>query len=146
MGEHLLNYTTTVDVNRTVMQVTQILVRAGARTILTAYRHDGRPCGLSFTVDTPLGARRFVLPVNAERVWKVMQEDRKLERRYRTEDQAERVAWRIIKDWLEAQLAIIATEMVSLDQVLLPYMTADDGRTVYDLYLERALPELGRPE
>ena len=62
--------------------------------------------------------------------------------RFKTPEQAERVAWRILKDWLEAQLALVQTEMVSLDCVMLPYMQADDGRTVYELYVEKALPEL----
>jgi len=63
----------------------------------------------------------------------------KVQARYATPEHAERVAWRIVKDWLEAQLAIIRTEMATLDQVMLPYMRADDGRTVYELYRDQAL-------
>ena len=59
--------------------------------------------------------------------------------RYSTPEHAERVAWRIVKDWLEAQLAIIRTEMVTLDQVMLPYMVGDEGHTVYELYRDRQL-------
>lgn len=49
---------------------------------------------------------------------------------------------RIAKDWLEAQLAILATEMVTFDQVMLPYMRALDGRTMWELYLDEQLPAL----
>jgi hypothetical protein len=135
----LLNYTTTVAPSRTVNEVHNLLVKAGARSILVDYLADQRPVAVAFVVETPLGTRSFRLPVNAESVRKVLYNDRKVERRYKTADQAERVAWRIVKDWLEAQLAIIETEMVSLDQVMLPYMQGDDGRTVYQLYLDQQL-------
>jgi hypothetical protein len=86
--------------------------------------------------------RHYLLPVRAERVEAVLKAD-KIPPRYKTAAQAERVAWRIVKDWLEAQLAIIRTEMVTLDQVMLAYMQVNEnGDTVYDLYLgsQLALP------
>ena len=49
-------------------------------------------------------------------------------------DQAERVAWRIVKDWVEAQMAILESEMVQLDQIFLPYMVNDNGQTVFEVY------------
>ncbi len=49
------------------------------------------------------------------------------------------MAWRILKHWAKAQLAIIRTDIVTLDQVMLPYMRGDDGRTVYDLYRDQQL-------
>jgi hypothetical protein len=55
--------------------------------------------------------------------------------RYREHDQAERVAWRIVKDWIAAQLAIVETGMTSLDQVMFPYMLDNDGATLYELYV-----------
>ena len=63
----------------------------------------------------------------------------KIEAKLKTLEQAQRVAWRIVKDWLEAQLAIIETEMVTLDQVMLPYMQGDNGQTVYELYRDQQL-------
>lgn len=138
----LLNYTTSVPVNRTIAQIQGLLVEAGARAILTEYDEKGAPLGIAFTSETVAGQRQFVLPVNAKRVWGVLQRER-VPPRYGTLEHAERVAWRILKDWAEAQLAIIRTEMVTLDQVMLPYMQAAPGRSVYDLYRERqlALPE-----
>ncbi|WP_189339127.1 hypothetical protein [Williamsia muralis] len=37
--------------------------------------------------------------------------------KYQTPEHALRVAWRITKDWVEAQLAIIETQMVTPAQV-----------------------------
>lgn len=140
----LLNYTTAVPVGRTIGQIQGLLVEAGARQVMTTYDDVGRALGIAFAVQTGHGIRTFVLPVNAERVEAVLKRDR-VAPRYATPEHAERVAWRIVKDWVEAQLAIIRTEMVTLDQVMLPYMRSDDGRTMYELYLNQqlALPAPG---
>lgn len=140
----LLNYTTTVPATRTISQVQQLLVRAGASQVLMDYA-DGKATGIRFVVVTARGARAFALPVQVDRVAAILQRDRALPPRLKTPEHAERVAWRIIKDWLEAQLALIASEMVDLDEVMLPYMLAADGKSMFDLYLggELAPPALG---
>jgi len=53
--------------------------------------------------------------------------------------QAERVAWRIVKDWVEAQLAILESEMVHLDEIFLPYMVNNNGQTVFEIYRNNQL-------
>ena len=136
----LLNYTTTVPVHRTLGQVTELLVKAGARQMMTEYAADGAPTGLTFAIAVEGGAVAFSLPVHVHRVVAVMQKDRRIPPRYRTPEQGERVAWRIMKDWLEAQLAIVATEMVTLDQVMLPYMRTTDGGTFYEDYVAGVAP------
>lgn len=140
----LLNYTTSVPVSRTIGQIQGLLVEAGARSVMTSYDDIGRPAGIAFAVQTLHGTRSFTLPVNADRVEAVLKRER-VAARYSTPEQAERVAWRIVKDWLEAQLAIIRTEMVTLDQVMLPYMQGIEGKTVYELYRDQqlALPAPG---
>lgn len=134
----LLNYTTKVPVKRTAGEVQALLVEVGARRIMTEYDEVGRAVGLAFTIQTGYGERSFLLPADASRVEAVLSRER-VEPRYSTPEHAERVAWRIIKDWLEAQLAIIRTEMVTLDQVMLPYMATDGGQTVYERYLDSQL-------
>lgn len=49
-----------------------------------------------------------------------------------TREQAGRVAWRTIQDWLEAQLELIENGLASLDEVMLPFRLVDaDGTTIY---------------
>ena len=48
------------------------------------------------------------------------------------DDHARRVAWRITKDWVEAQMALLATKSVTLPQLFLPYAVTDDGSTLYE--------------
>jgi len=134
----ILNYSTTVPVLRTVGQVQALLVQAGARAIVAEYDEVGNVVGMSFTVQGPFGMQAFTLPVKAERVRAVLQRQ-KVTHRFQTPEHAERVAWRILKDWVEAQLALLQTEMVTLDQVMLPYMRTRTGQTVYELYLDDQL-------
>lgn len=134
----LLNYSTTVPAERTAAEIIRILAKAGATQILTDYV-DGRPTGVAFALATPAGVRQYRLPVDPSPVFKVIDRyDSGVPPRYRNLAQAERIAWRITKDWIEAQLAIIATQMVSADEVFLPYMLVN-GTTVYDLYLTQQL-------
>lgn len=131
----ILNYTTSVPALRSLGQIQETLAKHGANTI--AARYDaGRPIGVSFRLMTPYGWRDYSLPVNTDAVWKVLGGQR-VAPRLRSKDQAERVAWRIAKDWLEAQLAIVESQMVAFDQVMLPYMHLDGEHTVYQAYVDR---------
>jgi len=132
----LLNYTTTVEALRTVGQIQVILVAHGAKSILMNYSDDGTIESLSFVVKTPHGEIPIRLPVEANAVLKVM-EKQNLAPRYANYQQAVRVAWRIVKDWVAAQMAILETEMVRMEQVFLPYIVNQDGRTLYEVMVDR---------
>lgn len=120
------------------MQVQEMLATSGARAVLAEYDDDGEVTGLSFRIQTPFGLNTYSLPVHAEKVYAVLLQQ-SVPRRFQTPEQAARIGWRILKDWLAAQFAILQTEMVSLDQIMLPFQQGADGRTVYDLYLDRQL-------
>jgi hypothetical protein len=134
----LLNYTTKVSAERTLAEIQQLLAKGGAYSVATMYGPGGVPSGVAFQVATSYGLRNFSLPVYADKVQAVMKRQ-KIEAKLKTLEQAQRVAWRIVKDWLEARLAIIETEVVTLDQVMLPYMQGDNGQTVYELYRDQQL-------
>ena len=126
--------------HKTLSQVQAILVQAGAEDVSIKYT-AGAPSSVAFSILTAHGLRWYTLPANSEAVYATLVQQ-KLAPRFVTPEHAKRVAWRIIKDWLEAQLAIIEAKMVALDQVFLPYQETADGRTVYELYRENqaALP------
>ena len=134
-----LNYTTTIDATKSASECIARLAQHGASAIGITYELT-KPTGLSFVIDTPYGPRSFALPVNVRGTQKALQENYrrgKIPRRYSELDQAERVAWRVLKDWLEAQLALIEAGVADMTQVMLPYMQGDDGLTVWQRYLER---------
>lgn len=131
----LLNYTTTVDVFKTIAEIQKNLVKHGAKKIVQDYDDDGNIAALSFLIETPLGIRGVRLPANADAVFDVLTKQKvRCDR-----EQAERVAWRIIKDWVEAQMAILESAMVRIDEIFLPYMVDDNGRTLYQAYAENRL-------
>ena len=136
-------YTTSIAATKTCAEMQEMLVRHGARRVGVEYL-DGYPCGLMFVLDTPLGERVFDLPVDIDRMHAMLLKlgrDGKLGRLTRptwsSKDHAARVAWRIMKDWLGAQLALIASNMVDLNQVMLPYMKVDSDRTLYVAWRDR---------
>lgn len=142
----LLNYTTTIAVDKTLAEIQRLLAQAGARSVLVNYDGHGAPVAVSFLVPTQFGDRGFQLPMHLETIWRTMTQQHragKIPRRFVTREQAARVGWRILKDWLAAQLALIATEMVTLDTIMLPYMEVGGGKTLAAVMQERqlALPE-----
>lgn len=131
----LLNYTTKISVYTTLGEIQAQLVKHGARKIMQDYDDAGRLNALVFTIDTPAGVRGIRLPANVDAVHKVLTRQKvKCDR-----EQAERVAWRIVKDWVEAQMAILESEMVQMDEIFLPYMVNDQGQTFFAAYRNNQL-------
>lgn len=131
----LLNYTTKVDVYATLGAIQGQLVKHGAKKIMQDYDDNGHITALAFMVDTPTGPRGIRLPANVDAVYTVLQRQKvKCDR-----EQAERVAWRIVKDWVEAQMAILESEMVQMDEIFLPYMLNNSGQTVFEAYRNNQL-------
>ncbi len=133
----LLNYTTSIDPHKTVAEIQQLLAKAGAAAILTEFDDAGNIVAFSFKMKLGEQDLSFRLPTDWRPVLETMKQQKA--RRVRgygdirlTEDQARRVAWRITKDWVEAQLAIIETRMVTTAQVFLPYAVTKNGQSLYE--------------
>jgi len=56
-----------------------------------------------------------------------MKNDRKIPNASKNEEQALRTSWRIIKDWIEAQLAIVDAELAPMQEVFLQYLVINDS-------------------
>lgn len=133
------NYTTTINVNKTIEEIQGILSKHGATAIMTEY-DNGNVTGLSFKIMTPRGEFGIRLPSNTDRVLQVLKKQKKNNTKVKdTFDQANRVAWRIIKDWIDAQMAILETEMVEMEEIFLPYMINNDGQTLYQAFKNNQL-------
>jgi hypothetical protein len=148
------NYTSTVDVERTIARIEQLLAKAGAVGIQKEYA-SGKPVAMIFTVKAPDGDGVFDVrvPVSVEPVYKSINASRK--RNAWTEaaqkadrQQAERTAWKLIQDWIEVQLSLIQLRQAELLQVFMPYLY-DGKRTMFEAMKERgfkALPAPGQTE
>jgi hypothetical protein len=96
------------------------------------YDDQGHVIALSCKVSVGQQDLAFRLTSDWRPVLTLLEHDRKVPRHLRTQEQAIRVSWRIIKDGVEAQMAIVDTKMVQLEQVFLPYAIMPDGRTLYE--------------
>jgi len=142
----IANYSTTVTAMKSLGEIQGMLVSHGAKAIMTNFTNCGEPESLAFIVTTQFGDVPYKLPANVERVQAVL--NRQRIRKEIPRDMAVRVAWRIVKDWVRAQMAILETEMVSIEQIFLPYMTNNSGETLYQIMAGNrlALPEEGTRE
>ncbi len=129
----------------TIAEITGVLRNYRVRDTLMNYDDEGYITSFSFTLRIGENLIPYKLPVNHIPLWEMAK--RKETKYIRDEQQSRRVAWRQILKWLEAQMALIDIEMVTADQVLLPYMMVDKNSTVYDKYLTGSIrPLLGTGE
>lgn len=126
----ILNYTTKIDAWKTVNEVQQILSKHKVSHF--AIKNEGSfPVALSFTIDYNGAPLNFLLPCNHEGVLKCLKNDRKVPSSSKNSEQALRTSWRIIKDWVEAQLAIVEAELAPLQEVFMPYLVINStGETL----------------
>lgn len=132
----LLNYTTQIDVERTIGEIQNMLGRAGAIKVMTDYE-GGIVSAVSFALNVNGQTIGFRLPCDWRPVQKLLEQQKarasgRRDKIKTDQVQSVRVAWRIVKDWIEAQLALVETSMVTTEQVFLPYMVVKGGKTLYE--------------
>jgi hypothetical protein len=90
----------------------------------------------------------FRMPCNWRGVAEILKkpEYRKNLRLDLVDEQAPRVAWRILHEWIRSQLSLVEVNMVSIPQVFLPYTIMGDGRTLAEKVAEDPRFLLGSPE
>ena len=132
----ILNYTTSIDAWKTVNEIQQIMSKH--KVTHFSIRNEGtRPVALSFTIDYNGMPMNFLLPCNHKGVWNIIKNDRDIPVKLRNEDQAFRVSWRIVKDWVEAQLAIVDAELAPIQEVFMAYLVMNaSGQTLSKMILE----------
>ncbi len=133
----LLNYTTKIDPDKTASEIAKCLSLHGASAILTEYDSENIVNSLSFKIRVGQAEMSFKLPVDWKPVYEIMAKGKKFQWGDKGEKQksdlriqAVRTAWRIVKDWVEAQMALVETQMVNTGEVFLPYAVMRDGRTL----------------
>jgi len=141
----LANATTEVPARKTISEVVGMLVDNNCEAVTIQRDGNGEPVGIGFVLGTPAGSREFVLPARADNVRRTL-----VKQNYRagltTHEHATNVAWRIVRDWLRAQLALVQSGQVEFGEVMLPYLLLNDGKggthTLWDSFRsDRALPE-----
>lgn len=133
MNSYLKNYTTTISSFKTISEIEKILVTNGAKGIMKEYDPEGRIKLLYFLIETSQGDIPYKLPCDYHKIRQALNNlhnEGKIKlskNKLQSIDHSINVGWRIIKDWIYAQLSLIRIEMTSFEQIFLPY--AFDPRT-----------------
>lgn len=135
----ILNYTTTIDAFKTVSEIEYILMKHRAKSIVKEIEGES-VTGLSFVIDTGYAQIPIRMPAKVDECQKVLIKEKKDNPRTNiktTREQAERVAWRILKDWVQAQMALLDMEMVKAEEIFLPYIVDKTGKTLFEKLKEQ---------
>lgn len=139
--------TTKITVEKTVSEISYLLGYAGATKMMIEWEKK-EPVGLSFCVRVNDNGAEcpFKLPANVRPVYDILQKQRHSRNRARNEqadmEQAKRTAWRLLLRWVQAQLALIETGMVTIQEVFLPYVLMGDGGTFYQQIAAKQFKQL----
>ena len=143
--------TTEVPAERTASEISACLIQAGATRIETAY-DAGKITGLRWMMRVAGRDLLFQMPARVAPVYKILYKRRRPgffsnKDQASLQDKAERVAWRQLLRWVQAQIAMIDAGMSEASEVFFPYMTAaESGKTIYSLFAEQQFKMLGPPE
>jgi hypothetical protein len=132
------NYTTDIPAARTIAQIQEMLINGGAEGIYMEMKNR-KVDAVNFEIKMGELMLRYRLPCKWESIYKLLEKDTRAQKVMRGEkitfgeEHCRAVGWRIVRDWLDAQLALVEAEMADIKEVMLPYMLAQDGRTAYEV-------------
>lgn len=142
-----LNYTTRVPALKTVGECQTALVEHGARSVTTLYSPTAQPTALAFTLTTPHGDRPYTLTLDIEAMRRQLARESRDKgahskakmtiQNFTGEAHAADVTWRVAKDWLLAQLAMVAAAQVPIEEIMLPYLMVTPNSSLREVYRER---------
>ena len=137
------NYTTQINVEKTIMEIERILIKFGAKGIYKEVA-SSKISGLMFYIEKDSQKIPFKIPISLEKsrtmIVNAVQEG-KLPKRFNSEplrsEQGERVMWRIFKDWIDSQLSLFEMQFADSIEILLPYAyNPVEQKTMYQKFIE----------
>jgi hypothetical protein len=140
--------TTEVPASKTAAEVSAELIKAGATQIATSYA-DGKVVGLRWTMKVNGIDALFEMPARVDPVYEIFRKrtrnpnwlsDREKDS---LRAKAERVAWRQLLRWVQAQCALIDTEMVQPMEVFTAYwIPPGQEQTLFDSIISKQFKAL----
>ena len=155
VAKTLFMETTEVPASRTAAEVSAELIKAGATQIATDYK-DGKVTGLRWTMMVNGQNALFEMPARVFPIYKLLRERKGIkitwEPGFKPKDpalweKAERVAWRQLLRWVQAQNAMIECGMVQPMEVFTAYwIPPGQERTLFQTMMEQQFKMLPAPE
>ena len=149
-GRRIKNYSASASMGSIFESIQSALATHHAKRIQMDYDDTGRAIGIQFVLEIHGHLWTFRLPARIEHVARLVKEAVRSTgsgiSEQRLADQAYRTAWANIRDWVEAQMALIDSGMVKTEEVFLPYLLLDQATntTLFDSFEQQRL--LPRPD
>lgn len=143
----LKNYTSSQSVARSISYIEAKLVQHGATQILKRYGPDSRVDSICFSINIDGNDMPFKLPAKVQECEKVLLANlsarARPETRKKVPQQAERTAWKILQDWVEAQMAMIELSQTEIMEVFLSYLfDGQKGQTFFEQIKSKGFQKL----
>jgi hypothetical protein len=143
---NIKNYTSSVSADKSILDIERILIGMGARNIAKEYDGFGKVDAISFSIPRGEGVVPFKLPAKRDAIKKLFLKQYRRPSKNQEEQcaaQADRTAWKNMKEWVELQATMIKLEQVEFMEVFMPYIySLQQGKTVYELAKENSFQKL----
>jgi len=120
------NYTSQVSAKRSIDYIETQLVKHGAKTIVKLYDTEKKINGIWFVIESENGDIPYKLPARVKKCEVILKSNlgprTRPETRKKISQQAERTAWKILSDWVEAQMAMVELSQIEITEIFLPYI------------------------
>ncbi len=124
----LKNAYSKINIQQLFNNMQKILAQHKAQQIVFEYNDMGQIIGLTFVIKVNERFLPIKLPARIKEVGRVL----KAQGFEYDDEQIYRVAWRNINDWIEAQMAMLDSQMVKMEEIFLPYITDKSGITYFE--------------
>lgn len=135
------NYTSTTPAETSISRITKLLVKNGANNILSSYDDNHLLKSMTFVKVINNQSVPFKIEAKVQAIYELF-----LEEYVRTPSeaskekswqQAERTAWKLLADWIEIEMALIALNQSEFIQSFLPYVfDQGKGQTFFETIKE----------
>lgn len=121
----ILSYTTKVNPWTTVNEIQKLLAKNGA-THCSIKNEGAHPVVVSFTLFVHNEPLNFLLPCNHGGVFGALKRNNKVPAALRNMDHALAVSWRIIKTWIEVQMAVVESGLITIPEVFMAHLIINE--------------------
>ncbi len=121
---NIKNYTSIVSKEKSIANIEKLLVQAGANHISKIYENNEIK-GLFFQLIIDNNPFTFRLPSQSENIYIMLKNNIKKPRKNtfkNINEQSERIAWKILKEWIHIQLSFIKLKQIEPLQAFLSYL------------------------
>jgi len=138
--------TTEAPIHRSIQEIHELLVQAGATEVSSVYS-QGHISGMTWAMTIEGKSLRFKMPARVEALKQQLLSQYRRGPRGDTDIsvKAERIAWRQLFRWVQAQVAFVETGMAQRHEVFMPYVQSPNGQTMFELFHETQFKRIEAP-